>query len=539
MSGPKWEAADWAVQNLLAGLTPADSFNLGLFHDTTTWLARSPVRGDERTVRQARDFLLGHTDSGGTELGVALEQALGQPRDAEGRARHVLIVTDAQVSDAGRLLDLVEREAARPDRRRVDVLCIDAAPNSGLAGELAERGGGLARFLTSDPAEDDIATALDDVLADWAAPVLRGLTLEIDQPDVQAPGRRVTPSGSGTCAVDLGDLPAGRAVWVAGRVDRPAPTIGFRLTSPDGQEVAVERQDLFPELAHRPSVAALFGARCVLDLELAASSGIGLERRLRQLGYDPGTLPAEPPIYAENRRARAAEAVRPLLVEEALRYGIACSETAFVATRTEAGEKVAGTVVVGNALPHGWSDDFLMPRMMAAPGGAMRMRMAQPFAPASPAPLAGPPPMPGSMPPTAYDAGPPMAFASVAPVDASPPVRERVVFSAVPAFDGSEAILFDSATSPARLPNDGTLARMVIHFPDGPPAALDPSLTLLLFVDDMMSPRARVRLADLLRLGGERPLNVRRQAGQVVRVVLYDPSGAWARSAPRLEVRLG
>ena len=113
MSGPKWEAADWAVQNLLAGLTPSDTFNLGLFHSTTRWFARQPVRGDERTIRQARDFLLQHKDSGGTELGVALEQALDQPRDAADRARHVLIVTDAQVSDAGRILALVEREAGR------------------------------------------------------------------------------------------------------------------------------------------------------------------------------------------------------------------------------------------------------------------------------------------------------------------------------------------------------------------------------------------------------------------------------------------
>ncbi|MGE3273072.1 MAG: VIT domain-containing protein, partial [Chloroflexota bacterium] len=93
MSGPKWQAADWAVQNLLAGVSPADTFNLGLFHHETRWFSRSPVRGDERTVRQARDFLLAHHDSGGTELGVALEQALGQRLDTDKRSRHVVIVT--------------------------------------------------------------------------------------------------------------------------------------------------------------------------------------------------------------------------------------------------------------------------------------------------------------------------------------------------------------------------------------------------------------------------------------------------------------
>jgi len=226
-----------------------------------------------------------------TELGVALEQALGQLRDKEGRARHVLIVTDAQVSDSGRLLDLVEREWARPDRRRIGVLCIDAAPNSGLANELAERGGGLARFLTSDPAENDIATALDDVLADWSAPILRGLTLEIDHPDVEAAGRRVSHPSDGVSAIDLGDLPAGRAIWVSGRLRGArgeARTFGLHAAD-EGEIARVQPRNGGEDttITTRPAVAALFGARRVQELELAASSGVGLERRLRQLGYDP------------------------------------------------------------------------------------------------------------------------------------------------------------------------------------------------------------------------------------------------------------
>ncbi len=38
-------------------------------------------------------------------------------------------------------------------RRRISVLCIDAAPNSFLAFQLAEPGGGVAKFLTSSPEE--------------------------------------------------------------------------------------------------------------------------------------------------------------------------------------------------------------------------------------------------------------------------------------------------------------------------------------------------------------------------------------------------
>ena len=226
MEGPKWQAADWAVERFLADLTGRDAFALGLFHSTTRWLARAPRPADERAVGEAVAFLEKHRDSGGTELGVALEQALGLGRAAGERARHVLIVTDAQVSDEGRILRLAEAESRRADRRRISVLCLDAAPNSYLAQELAERGGGVARFLTSDPEQGDIATALDEVLADWSEPVLAGLRLEVDRPGVEAAGHAVTagdrPAGAastwGTCP------PAGRcgssAACRAGRAAR-------------------------------------------------------------------------------------------------------------------------------------------------------------------------------------------------------------------------------------------------------------------------------------------------------------------------------
>jgi Ca-activated chloride channel family protein len=568
MSGPKWQAADWAVQNLLAGLTPADTFNLGLFHDSTRWFSKQPVRGDERTVRQARDFLLQHQDSGGTELGVALEQALGQKRDTDARSRHVVIVTDAQVSDSGRILALVEREATRADRRRVDVLCIDAAPNSGLANELAERGGGLARFLTSDPAENDIASALDEVLADWAAPVLRNLTLQVDGDGVQAAGRRVSAangsgdangSGSGGAAIDLGDLSAGRAVWVAGRVRRGAvgrfgATPSFRLLA-DGREIGTVPADAEAGRASHPSIAALFGARRVLDLELAQSSGVEPADRLRQLGYDPsevlGQRPggADAPIYAENARAQATEAVHDLLVKESLRYGIACSATAFVATRREAGQKIAGTVAVASSLAHGWSNDFLtggtvtMARMaMSAPSAAPTSATYAPMPFAGP-PLAAPPPAPGS-------AGRGGGFAQrlrrglfgggESAASSGARVARTVLFTGAPQPVNGEAILFDSDADGGRLSDGGTLSRLVVRFLGGaPPSSLDAGLTLALYVDDLTAPRARVRLVDLLRQGGERPLNIRRQPGQAVRLVLLDPAGAWASGGPEIEVSLG
>ncbi len=221
MNGPKWQAADWAVERFLSDLNPCDSLALGLFHSTTRWFDSQPRSASEDAVRAAVSFLKQHTDSGGTELGVALEQALDLSRSETAAARHVLIVTDAEVTDGGRLMLLADQEAKKPLPRRISVLCIDAAPNSLLATELAERGGGVARFLTSQPDEGDVTTALDEVLADWSEPVLSGLRLEVNRADVEVVGRRVSPSTeTGWSAIDLGDLPAGRPIWCVGRVPR-------------------------------------------------------------------------------------------------------------------------------------------------------------------------------------------------------------------------------------------------------------------------------------------------------------------------------
>ncbi len=87
-----------------------------------------------------------------------------------------------------------------------------------MALELAERGGGVAKFLTSSPEEKDISTALDEVLADWAEPVLSELRLSVNRQDVQAAGREVLTTEARESLINLGDLPAGRTIWVAGRV---------------------------------------------------------------------------------------------------------------------------------------------------------------------------------------------------------------------------------------------------------------------------------------------------------------------------------
>ncbi len=544
MQGPKWEAADWAVKRFLSDLTNADRFALGLFHNSTRWFEPAPRPGDPETVGRAVHFLEAHRDSGGTELGVALEKAVKLPRAEGERARYVLVITDAEVSDAARVLHLADAEAGERERRRISVLCIDAAPNAFLAHELAERGGGVARFLTSAPEEEDVTTALDEVLTDWSAPVLAGLRLEVDRPRAEGAGRMVRRGvQAGWSAVDLGDLPAGRALWVVGRAQRgESATLHFRLVAGDGSELATRRPVLAAGEAEQPAIKALFGARQVLALEFLRSGGYGLDLddQLRRLGYDPSVVldrkaAGNAALYPENRGAEEQEPLRLFLAREALNYGLASAETAFVATRKEAGRPVEGTVAVANALPAGWSEEF-----HAQPAGAMGALYCS-----MPAPAAGggairacrthalgfrPQPM-GLSPLGGY-------VSEDAPRQAAG--THVVLFSGTPDFRNGEAVLFegDSGAGGGQLSGEVTLKSLAIDFPGGAPASAGAELVLLLFVEDLAAPRARIRIADLLRQGGTRPLNVRRRAGEALRLVLVDPEGIWAAGPPVMEVSL-
>lgn len=533
MHGAKWEAADWAVKQFLSGLEERDGFALGLFHNTCRWYAKAVQPANSERIAAAVRFLEKHQDSGGTDLGVALEQALHLDRTSGERSRHLLVVTDAEVTDAARILRLADEERSREDRRRVSVLCIDAAPNAFLAQELAERGGGVAHFLTSDPEEDDIATALDEVLSDWSAPVYAGLRLELNRAKCEAGGRHMENGAEeGWSAIDLGDLPGDRSVWIVGRVPRGETDLSFRLAA---RGRALSTCDIpLSAASSRPEIKALFGARRLIALEYLRESYSQDEiaEQLRRLGYEDSDFPApdaaRPRLYRENEQDEARNALTALLVREALEYGLASSETAFVAVRKEAGRLVEATLVVANALPHGWDPMF----STHAAGGSIGV-VADRIYEAGPASMVTP-------------AGAPVlararsVLRKMTKRTPGAPVKSAgTVFSGRPAFADGEAILFDSVSS-AALPEQGTLTSVTLQFPEGAPApgALDSQLALWIFVDDLAAPRARVAVADLLRQGGRRPLNLDWDPGRRVRVTLLDPRGAWLSTPPNLEVIL-
>jgi len=515
MSGAKWEAADWAVARFLRSLHAEDTFALAVFHNHTTWFDGGTLhQAEEPVVANAIEWLKARKDSGGTELGVALEQALAIARTSGAASRHVLILTDAEVTDAGRILRLASKEAAHAERRRISVLCIDAAPNAFLAQELAERGGGVARFLTSNPDDEDITTALDQVLVFWSEPVLLGASLAVNRSDVEAAGRTVAPR-DGRCLIDVGDLAAGQTQWICGRASlATAPPLEISLVSAAGKVVATTGATGGGEAM--PAIKSLFGARRVNGLEYLMAAGYSqatLSAELERLGYDPGAEESEATasVYVENAMRDAEKMVNRLLVRASLEYGVPSSATAFVAVRTEKGERVAGTVAVANALPSGWSEGFISTGRVRYRARSMRSTLGVAAA-QMPAMSVMNDPMLAM--PAAYAHGPIAA-----------PEHKDVDANWVELFDGAlrEAgqVVFDSRQGNGQLPDSGRLTGLRVTCDAAVDAAA--AVTLLLYVGDLATPRARVSLADLLP--AERPLNLRRRTGETILLVAEHAAG--------------
>jgi Ca-activated chloride channel homolog len=495
MSGAKWEAADWAVRRFLSGLRPDDQFSLGLFHTDTRWFSRVCVPATPENVTEAQRFVDTYDDSGGTHLELALEEAITCGRTSGDLARHIVIITDAQISNARDTLALARAEAQRSDRRRISILCIDAAPNSWLVHEIVAIGGGQASFLTSDPEEGDIATALDDIMSYWDRPVATGLRLNVNRPDVWVMGRPVhdhTNPESIAEQIDLGDLPADRPIWVVARSSAGESPLGIELVQADGTSLTSTSE----MIETGDAVKALFGAKRLANLEF----------QMEPSGWS---------LRLGRRNASADLQLRQQLVNESLYYGLACSETSFVAVRHEAGKLVQRGSIVPNALPAGWDHGFLA----SPPADSNILLESRRYAPSE-----------GQ---AVYSED-----ADVSALRFSPRsyAAARIAGGTVTLFTGVPDVSADEVTlyETGRFSERGRLTALLASIEGDDDGAFDGEL--LLYAGRSHKPRVRVRLRDILNQSGRRPLNIMIAPHHPVRLVLRDVS--CGETVPKIRVEL-
>jgi Ca-activated chloride channel family protein len=180
MHGWKMVAARRAAGRIVDALGSADRFALIAFDNAVEIFEPSGLRHGAGSARlhdatdavryRALEWLARLHARGGTELAAALSIALGTV-DGSGRRAVVVLVTDGQVADEDRLVELAERA----DRDvRIHCVGIDRAVNGGLLERLSRVAHGHCELVESEERLDEVLVALHRRIR---SPQLRAVTL--------------------------------------------------------------------------------------------------------------------------------------------------------------------------------------------------------------------------------------------------------------------------------------------------------------------------------------------------------------------------
>src|SRR3954471_21954356 len=313
MQGAKMASAARACALLLRTLGPRDRFAALAFDDRVEWMDAGFLAADEGGIDRGERWLRGVVARGGTELDLAMADALERLRtrgDGGGRAPVVVLLTDGQVGDESSAL---KRLQSAVGEARVFTVGIDTAVNGGLLRRLAALGGGTSTLVEPGTRLED---ALQAVGREIGTPLITDLRVSGEISDL-APGR-------------MPDLCAGRAAAAFFRLDGRRMKVTGRFADGSAFEQEVEARE-----APLAAIDHLWARARIADLE-------------------------------DEFRASHADALKKEIVALSIRHTVLTRFTAFLVVDDEVVNRAGGrrTVVQPVEMPRDWE----LPSLPAATG---------------------------------------------------------------------------------------------------------------------------------------------------------------------------
>jgi Ca-activated chloride channel family protein len=264
MSGFPVEKAKEAMSLALAGLNPADTFNLITFAGDTSILFPAPVPATTANLAKAKQFLRSRYGSGGTEMMKAVRAAL-EPSRSQEHIRVVCFMTDGYVGNE----DEIIAEVKSHPNARVFSFGVGNSVNRYLLDKMAEAGRGEVEYVRLS---DDGSAAAKRFHERVHNPLLTDISIDWNG----LPVTDVLPAR-------VPDLFGAKPLVLSGRYAAPAKgTIRIRGRlggAPFTREVPVE----LPAAAPQHEVLATLWARSRVDSLMHAP---GSEPEITQLGLD-------------------------------------------------------------------------------------------------------------------------------------------------------------------------------------------------------------------------------------------------------------
>ena len=301
MRGRKMEQARAAGKQLLASLAPGDRFRIIDFASSVGEFRDTFVPATREHLRDAEEYLEGLEPGGSTNISDALEAALDESHNENGRLAMVLFVTDGEPTVGVRDPEAIAARATRiRGGARVFTFGLGADVNVALLEQLALGGRGTATFVRPDESPE---RAVEIVASRLTSPVATSVRLRTDGVRLRA----VHPAGPY-------DLFAGQDLVVLARYDGTGRTrLRFEGTTADGP-VSWETVVDFPDRTRANGfVPRLWATQRVgwLAAEKRANGGSSeIDAEIRELGERYG-IPTEFTSYFVPEPGLMAQIGRP------------------------------------------------------------------------------------------------------------------------------------------------------------------------------------------------------------------------------------
>jgi hypothetical protein len=147
MHGFPLEVAKKLMNDLILGLRPNDLFNILLFSGGNQILSDHSIPATKANMAKAVNFINSQNGGGGTELMGALRQGLSLPREAEGIARSIVVVTDGYVGVEPEAFEFVRHNL---NKANLFAFGIGSDVNMHLIDGLAHAGQGLPAVILNE-----------------------------------------------------------------------------------------------------------------------------------------------------------------------------------------------------------------------------------------------------------------------------------------------------------------------------------------------------------------------------------------------------
>ncbi len=317
MHGASIEQAKRALNAVLDGLDPADTFNVIAFSDRARPLFPDSLAATVETVEKARGWVDALQADGGTNmlpaLAAALEGTPGYPQPGARTVKQVIFLTDGAVGNEAELLRFI---ADHLGETRLFTVGIGAAPNAHFMRRAAEEGRGTYTFI-GDPAE--VALKVEVLARKLESPVLTGLEVSWDDPTAETWPERLGDLYAGEpLVVTARSVTRGESVEVAGRTDgrfwrsevrlAPVPEIGAGVASGGGSGSgsggAIQAASLAAGNGPTAGVRQLWARSKIAALEATLATGAEpaeVRRRVVEVALDHHLVSAYTSLVAVDR----------------------------------------------------------------------------------------------------------------------------------------------------------------------------------------------------------------------------------------------